>query len=111
MAKAKITRHDIPCQIEYRGIIDFDIMDYDSNGLDLYEVAIVDPETDEIEGEEYYTDWQDWQTAQYNVPGRTGLDMDEETVKSVEVHVIGTFETYELDATIHTAYVTSTEEE
>lgn len=111
MAKAKITRHDIPRQIEYRGTIDFDILEYDSNGLDLYEIAIVNPETDEIEGEEFYTDRQDWQAAQSDVYGRASLDMDKETVADVTAHIVGTFDTYDLVATVHTAYVIDHDED
>lgn len=110
MAEAKITRHDVPCQIEYLGTVDFDILNYDNNGLNLYEIAVVDPETDEIVGEEFYTDQQDWQTAQSDARGRTSLDMDEETVGDVVAHVCGTFDTYEIEACIHVAYVIDQDE-
>lgn len=111
MAKAKVYVRDDVVETAYEGTIDFDETDYDNNAIDLYNVVVVDPETDEYEKIERYTDYDSFRAAQYDVPGRKPLPFDEEESFADVSVVVNCWNRYDVGATIHTAYVTDTEED
>ena len=109
MGKAKVYSRYKDCGA-YEGTIEYDEMNYDNNDFDLYEVVVVD-ENDEFVDVERYTSFDDWKTAQNDVPGRKSLDMDQERFDYVTVSMVNSGCRYEADACVHVAYVTDSEDE
>lgn len=93
MSKAKIKDY---------GTVDFDPMDYDNNVYDLYDVVILNNETDEIEGQEHYVREREWSIAVNSTYGRE-LFSEEERAGFCEAVYNG--ECYECEAIYHVAYV------
>lgn len=93
---------------DYGTIYDFDPMCYDNNYYDLWCVAVCDPETDEVEGEEHYVSESEYRSALRDTEGREV--MDEQTQVGF-CDVIYNGECYEFEAIYHIAYVFDYEEE
>ena len=110
MAKANVFVKDGIFEAKCEGTIDFDEMDYDNNDVHIYQVAIVNPDTDEYEGVERYLDEGSWMVARFDTYGRRELDMevDEDTVDAI---VRCGCDGYNVEATAHTAYVVDSDEE
>ena len=85
------------------GTVDFDPISPSSNFYDLYNVAIVDPETDLIVGEEHYVSEEDYRSALRDVYGREIVHEDE-SMGFCDV-IDGWGEGFECECTKHVAYV------
>ena len=90
------------------GKVEFDPMNYDNNVYDLYAIAICDPETDLVVGEEHYTDENDYHDAIRNTFGREFMTESEECGFC---DVWYESEQFEAEATYHIAYVIDHEDE
>ena len=89
------------------GKIRFDNMDYDANDLELYAIAICDPDTGLTVKEERYTDEEGYRIALRDTYGRELVD--EQTVLGSALVLCDGHE-YEADATYRVAYVVDSED-
>ena len=89
------------------GEVDSDPMVADHH-FDLYDVAICDPETDQVIEEEHYTDEDDYRSALRDTYGREVMDEQQEAGFCYADYG---FETYDCECTYHIAYVIDREGE
>lgn len=89
------------------GKVEFDPMNYDSNVYDLYDVAIFDPESGMIEGEENYIDEDRYRSALRDTYGREVIYEKEEAGYCDVIDSWG--ELYECECTYHVTYVIDSE--
>lgn len=90
------------------GKVEFDPMNYDNNFYDLWAVAICDPETDLIIGEEHYTNESDYRSALRNTYGREVMN---EQMEFGSCDVDYDLRTYDCECMYHIAYVVDNDEE
>lgn len=89
------------------GTAEFDPTAHDGNIYDLYDIAICDPDTDEIIEEEHYTTEGEYLDA---INGTIGREVLDEQTEYGYCQVTYDTEDYECPATYHIAYVYDTEE-
>lgn len=89
-------------EIRDYGKVNFDSMNLGNNVYDLYAVAICDPETDLVIGEEHYTDEEDYRTALRDTYGREVMDEQQEYGLCT---VSDGWDEYDCECTYHVAYV------
>jgi hypothetical protein len=92
------------------GTVEFDPMNPSDNIYDLYTVAVLDPETDEVTKEEHYLTVDDFNDAISNTYGREDTMNGESWCGWCDVHT-GFDGVYECECTHYVEYVVDTDEE
>lgn len=90
------------------GEVEFDPIYPDSNCYDLYDLAIIDPDTYTIIGEENYTNEDDYRSAINNIYGREVVHEADDAC-TTELVVCG-LDCYQCECTRHLTYVIDSEE-